>query len=74
MAAIDVEKYTELAPFLEDHENIWISRDSEADVIYISFEKPVQADDSEMVEADIVVRTRNGDVVGITLLNGSRWI
>lgn len=75
MAITDVTKYTELAEFIdEDHEDIWISYDREADVIYIAFEKPVRADDSEMRDDNIVVRTRDGDIVGITLLNGSSWM
>jgi uncharacterized protein YuzE len=75
MTAIqNVKKYTKLAEFLGDHEDIWISFDNEADVIYVSFEKPMRADDSEMVEDDIVVRTRDEDVIGITLLNGSKWM
>jgi len=75
MAITDVRKYTKLAEFLdEDHEDIWLSYDQEADVIYIAFEKPMRADDSEMRDDNIVVRTRDGNVVGITLLNGSSWM
>ena len=74
MAVSNVKKYTKLAPFLEEHENIWISYDREADVIYISFEKPVNADDSEMIDENIVVRTKDEKVIGITLLNGSSWM
>ncbi|MFB6357152.1 MAG: DUF2283 domain-containing protein [bacterium] len=74
MAAPDLKKYTKLAPYLEEHEDIWLSYDREADVIYISFEKPLKADDSEQMEEGIIARKRNGDVVGITLLNGSQWM
>lgn len=50
---------------------MWIDYDEEADVLYISFEKPQHATNSVM-EDDVVYHYRNGDVVGLTVLGASR--
>lgn len=51
---------------------MWSSYDQEADVLYINFKKPSHADDSEILENDVLVRYQHGEVVGITVLNASR--
>jgi uncharacterized protein YuzE len=50
---------------------VWIDYDPQADVLYISFRKPQQANDSVMEEEDIVYHYRDSEVVGITVLNAS---
>jgi uncharacterized protein YuzE len=50
---------------------MWIDYDSQADVLYISFRKPQQANDSVMEEEDIIYHYRDSEVVGITVLNAS---
>ena len=52
--------------------SLWIDYDKEADVLYISFEKPQNADDSIM-EGNIITHKRNGVVVGLTILNASSF-
>jgi uncharacterized protein YuzE len=47
--------------------------DEEADVLYINFKKPSHADDSELTDDDIIIRYEKGKIVGITILNASRW-
>lgn len=47
---------------------VWIDYDEEADVLYISFCKPQQANDSEM-EDDMIYHYRNKELVGITVLH-----
>ncbi len=49
----------------------WIDYDEQADVPYISFRKPQQANDSVMEEEDTIYHYRDDDVVGITVLNAS---
>lgn len=49
---------------------MWIDYDEEADVLYISFEKPQRADDSVM-EHNVVYHYRAGAVVGLTVLDAS---
>ena len=49
---------------------MWIDFDKEADVLYISFEKPQHADDS-LMDGNIIVHKRKGNIVGLTVLNAS---
>ena len=51
----------------------WFDYDKEADVLYVSFARPQQATDSEMSEDDIIVRRRGKQIVGLTILNASRF-
>ena len=47
---------------------IWIDYDDEADVLYISFRKPQQANDSVM-EDNIVYHYSGEELVGLTILH-----
>ena len=49
---------------------IWTNYDEEADVLYISFRKPQQANDS-VLEENAIYHYRDEDLVGITVLNAS---
>jgi len=51
--------------------NIWIDYDKEADVLYLSFRKPQRAKKTVETGDDILVRTDEGKIVGITILNAS---
>jgi uncharacterized protein YuzE len=51
----------------------WFDYDKEADVLYISFQRPQQATDSEMMDNDVLVRRRGKKVVGLTIMNASRF-
>lgn len=53
------------------HRFLWSSYDAEADVLYINFKKPAQADDSELTENDVIFRYQGGEVVGLTILHAS---
>jgi len=52
-------------------EKIKLDYDPEGDVLYISFGEPQAADDADVSEDDIIVRTRAGKIVGLTVLNAS---
>lgn len=54
--------------------NIWLSYDEEADVLYLNFKKPSHADDSELLDTDVIVRYENDEVVGLTVLNASKQV
>jgi hypothetical protein len=45
---------------------IKIFYDKEVDVLYISFNKPKKADDSEITNDDIIIRYKKGKIIGIT--------
>ena len=51
--------------------SIWVDYDSEADVLYLSFERPQQATDSEMRDDGVIVHDRGKSVVGVTVLDAS---
>jgi uncharacterized protein YuzE len=48
--------------------------DPEGDVLYISFGEPQAAADADVTDDDIIVRTRAGKIVGITILDASARI
>ncbi|MCC6298429.1 MAG: DUF2283 domain-containing protein [Anaerolineales bacterium] len=52
--------------------NIWLSYDEEADVLYLNFKKPSHADDSELLDNDVLVRYEGEEVVGMTIMNASK--
>ncbi|HEX7534013.1 MAG TPA: DUF2283 domain-containing protein [Syntrophales bacterium] len=45
--------------------------DAEADVLYISFRRPQQATDTEMTEEGMLLRYKDNELVGITILDAS---
>lgn len=51
-----------------------LSYDAEGDVLYISFGEPQPADDSDMTDEGIVVRLREGRIVGLTILNAAKRV
>jgi len=52
-------------------DKIRVDYDAEGDVLYISFGKPQAADDADITDDDVIVRTRDGKIVGITILDAS---
>jgi uncharacterized protein YuzE len=52
-------------------QRFWVDYDSEADVLYISFQRPQKATDSEMTDGGILLRYRDSQLVGITVLDAS---
>ena len=51
----------------------WFDYDREADVLYVSFERPQKAEESELLREDILVRSRGKRVVGLSILRASRF-
>jgi uncharacterized protein YuzE len=51
---------------------VWTDYDIEADVLYISFRKPQQANDSVMEDDGNIYHYRDDELVGVTVLNASR--
>jgi uncharacterized protein YuzE len=74
MAAINLERVLTVVPqVLQLHQdNIWFSYDEEADVLYVNFKKPNRADDSELLDNDVIVRYEGEEVVGMTIMNASK--
>ncbi len=76
MATLDLNRVMTFVPqVLEFHQkNIWLSYDEEVDVLYVNFKKPSRADDSELLDNDIVVRYENDEVIGMTIMNASKTL
>lgn len=51
---------------------MWIDYDKEADVLYISFKRPQKATDTEMTEDGLLLRYKDEELVGITILEASK--
>ena len=43
--------------------------DDEGDVLYISFGKPEPADDADVTDQGVIIRLREGKIVGLSILN-----
>ena len=50
----------------------WVDYDRDADVLYISFQRPQKATDSEMLEDGVILRYRGDKMVGLTILDASK--
>jgi len=53
-------------------ERCWVNYDREADVLYISLDRPQQATDSDLTDDDILLSYRDDKLVGITVLHASQ--
>jgi len=51
---------------------LWIDYDKEADVLYISFDRPQKATDSEMLDNGVLLRYKSDKLVGMTILEASK--
>jgi len=74
MATVNLEHVMTFVPqVLNLHQNnIWLSYDEEADVLYLNFKKPSHADDSELLDNDVIVRYEEDEIVGLTVMNASK--
>jgi uncharacterized protein YuzE len=51
---------------------LWTDYDAEADVLYLSFDRPQKATDSVMREDGILLRYRGKKLVGMTVFEASK--
>lgn len=66
-----ISDLVQLAKYGKD--KLFIDYDEEADVLYVSFGKPQRADDSIHGEDDIIRRKKGNKIIGLTILNASRF-
>jgi uncharacterized protein YuzE len=52
-------------------EAVDVEYDEKADVLYILFSLDSLADDSELTDNDVIIRYRNGKIIGLTVLHFS---
>jgi len=51
-----------------------LTYDPDGDVLYISFGEPQAADDSDVTDEGVIVRLREGRIVGLSILNATRKV
>jgi len=70
----NIDQVVEATPYLLKfpHKKMWIDYDQEADVLYINFKRPQKATDSEMTKNGILLRYRDKELVGMTILDASK--
>jgi uncharacterized protein YuzE len=51
--------------------HFWVDYDREADVLYMSFERPQKATDTELTDEGLLLRYRHKQLVGVTVLEAS---
>lgn len=51
---------------------LWVDYDKEVDVLYLSFERPQKATDSEMLEEGVLLRYKGDKLVGVTIMEASK--
>ena len=53
-------------------DRVKLNYDSEGDVLYINFGEPQPADDSDITDEGVIVRLREGRIVGLSILNAQK--
>ena len=76
MATVDLNRVLTFVPQVLqlNQKNIWLSYDEDADVLYVNFKRPSHADDSELLDNDVVVRYENEEMIGVTIMNASKKV
>ena len=75
MAAIAaVKEIFEAVPHIKKigAKHLWFDFDYEADVLYVSLERPQRATDTDILEDGVFLRLRDEKVVGMTITNVSK--
>ncbi len=74
MAMIDPKEFLKLAPTILKSPGslLWTRYDEAADVLYMNFQKPAVATDSELTDDDVIIRYKGDEIVGLTVLHASK--
>lgn len=75
MAVTEMSSLVQLLPLLRDTPAhlLRCSYDTEGDVLYVSLGEPREADDSELGDDGVLTRYADGEVIGYTILNASKF-
>ena len=52
--------------------HLWLDYDAEADALYINFQKPQRATESELLENGVIIRHRGDKLVGMVIFDASK--
>ncbi len=71
MVSVSIDDYLRLVPALKEspQNSVWLTYDPEGDVLYINYERPGVATDSELTDDDIIVRYKGDEIIGLTVLH-----
>ncbi len=72
MEKIIIDEAKIILPYLLKHKNVWANYDNEADILYLHFKKPNNADNTEMTDDDIIIRYQKDEIIGLSILNASK--
>ena len=51
---------------------LWLDYDAEADALYVNFQKPQRATESELLDNGVIVRYRGEKLVGMVIFDASK--
>lgn len=74
MGMSSVQEYLKILPIVKDapQRSVWLTYDQEADVMYVNFQKPSVATDSELTDDDVIIRYGGDEIIGFTVLHASQ--
>ena len=74
MAVADFRDYLKVMDLIKQRprQSVTFAYDAGADVLYINFRKGIAADDSEMTDEDGIIRYKDDEVIGYTVLHASQ--
>ena len=52
--------------------HVWIDYDTEADALYVNFQKPLRATQSELLDSGVILRYRGEKLVGMVIFDASK--
>jgi uncharacterized protein YuzE len=69
-----IHEIYEALPYLKkiNAKHIWFDFDREADVLYVSLERPQKVTDTDILDDGTLLRLRGKTVVGLTITNISK--
>jgi uncharacterized protein YuzE len=73
METLDLESYLRFLPNVQHSpaKSVWMTYDTEADVLYVNYRKPGIATDSELTDDDVIIRYDGDEIIGFTVLHVS---
>jgi uncharacterized protein YuzE len=73
-ATAAIKEIFEAVPHIKEigAKHLWFDFDYEADVLYVSLERPQRATDTDILEDGVFLRLRDEKIVGMTITNVSK--
>ncbi|MFH0763080.1 MAG: DUF2283 domain-containing protein [Candidatus Omnitrophota bacterium] len=55
-------------------ERTHLNYDADTDTLYINFDPPQPADDSDITDEGVIIRLRDNKIIGLTILNAAKML